>query len=152
MAQRRRRPSYHVDAEVTASPGWLSSVGAIPLFSVVGVLVTLSGFYYVTKEQIGNHEQKLKLLETKFDSAGPQMTARIDSEAAARIRARDEFLTTQKETATILGQIAARLAVSETKQETTNKSLDSTNNTLSKIADQLQQISNQTSRPLGGRR
>lgn len=151
MPQRRRRPSYHVDAEVTASPGWLASIGTVPIFYVLGAIVTLSGFYYVTTEKMRTHEEKIKLLETKFDASGPQMTARIDNEAEARRRARDEFLANQKETASVLGQIASRLAVSETKQETTNKSLDTTNATLAKIADQLTQINSQTARPIGRR-
>ncbi len=144
-AQRRRRPSYHVEAEITptpqqASPNWLATLGNVPVTFVLTFIVTAAIFYGVTQYRLGDYDKQLGELKIELKQAGPAMAAKMDGEAAQRTAIRNEFMANANKTTEILGSIASRLAVSETKQEATNKALDTTNSTLSKIADQLQQL------------
>lgn len=143
--KQRRRPSYHVDAEITPSQAqpasnWLATLGNVPVTFVLTFIVTAAIFYGVTQYRLGDYDKQLGELKSELKLAGPALTTKMDSEAAQRTAIRNEFMANANKTTEILGSIASRLAVSETKQEATNKALDTTNSTLSKIADQLQQL------------
>lgn len=145
---RRRRPSYHVEAEITPSaqpaPNWMAALGGVPIAVVLTVVASGIGFYTVTNYKLTEYDKDISTLKAKVEAHGPAMAAKIDGEAAQRTAIRNEFMANANKTTEILGSIASRLAVSETKQEATNKALDTTNSTLSKIADQLQQLNSRT--------
>lgn len=138
----RRHPSYHVEAEVTpTASNWLTSLGGnLPLTFVISAVVGLAVWYGTTNSGNQQRDSEIAALKSKIEQQAPAITAKIDGEAAQRVQVRNEFLANQSKTTEILSQISSRLAVSETKQEATNKALDTTNQTLSKIADQLQQL------------
>lgn len=112
-------------------------------------MVTAAGFYFVTQYRLSQYDVDLTALKGKLEASAPAMAAKLDAEAQQRTAVRNEFMANANKTTEILGQISSRLAVSETKQEATNKALDTTNQTLGKIADQLQQLN---SRGTAGRR
>jgi len=146
MPQRHRRPSqgYHVEAEVTPSapaPNWLTQLGGqVPMTFIITAVVAAVAWYATTNTKQAQTDAEIASLKAKLEAAGPAMAAKMDGEAAQRTAIRNEFMANANKTTEILGSIASRLAVSETKQEATNKALDTTNSTLSKIADQLQQL------------
>jgi hypothetical protein len=109
---------------------WINMLGGnIPLTFVVSALVGVAVWYGTTNSKV-----------QQLEASTPAVINKIDDERKEREKVRDAFLASQAKTTDILGNIASRLAVSETKQEATNKALDTTNATLSKIADQLQQL------------
>ncbi len=85
--------------------------------------IILAGFYYTTGDTLKRHDKELELLTTN---------AKVES--GAREKVRDEFLISQQKIGDNIAKLDTRLAVSETKQETANQ-------TLQKIADELSKIS-----------
>lgn len=96
---------------------------AIPILTVAFYAV---GNYFITGNKLAEHDTAIKsLVETeKHDK---------EEDAKVRERTRNEFLGYQQKTTEILGKLDTRLAVSETKQETANQ-------TLQKIADELSKM------------
>lgn len=141
---KRQASSYHVEANVTPSAApsanWLAALGNVPVTFILTFIVTAAIFYGVTQYRLGDYDKRIGTLETKQEQTAPAIAAKMDAEAGQRVAIRNEFMANANKTTEILGSIASRLAVSETKQEATNKALDTTNATLSKIADQLQQL------------
>ncbi len=134
MPTRRRGAAHTYTIEPTPVPppanNWINMLGGnIPLTFVVSALVGVAVWY-------GTQNSKVAQLE----ASTPAVISKIDDERKEREKVRDAFLASQSKTTDILASIASRLAVSETKQEATNKALDTTNQTLNKIADQLQQL------------
>lgn len=119
---------------------WLSLLGQVPITFILTFVVTAATFYAVTQYRLGDYDRRLTAAEAKLEQSGPAVSAKLDTEAQQRAAIRTEFMQNANKTTEILGQISSRLAVSETKQEATNKALDTTNQTLGKIADQLQQL------------
>lgn len=134
---RRRQRSYHIEAEVTApaapppAPSWLSVLGGVPIAVLMTFLFSGVTFYSVTNYKLSQYDTEIAKLKTQHEQSGPAVQARLDAEATQRTAVRNEFLASQARTAEILSKMDSRLAVSETKQETANQ-------TLNKIADQLQ--------------
>lgn len=122
----------------------MAALGGVPIAVVLTVVASGIGFYTVTNYKLTEYDKDISTLKAKVEAHGPAMAAKIDGEAAQRTAIRNEFMANANKTTEILGSIASRLAVSETKQEATNKALDTTNSTLSKIADQLQQLNSRT--------
>lgn len=144
MPNRRRRPhTYTIEPTPVPPPAnnWINMLGGnIPLTFVISALVGAAVWYGTTNSKQSQNDSDIAALKLKVEQQAPALAAKIDGEATQRVQVRNEFLTNQTKTTEILGQISSRLAVSETKQEATNKALDTTNATLSKIADQLQQL------------
>lgn len=140
----RRRPPQHLYniepvPQPAPAPNWLTQLGGqIPLTFAISALVAFAVWYATTYSKV-----------EQLAASTPAVVAKIDDERKEREKVRDAFLASQTKTTEILSQISNRLAVSETKLEATNKSLDTSNQTLSKIADQLQQLN---SRSAGGSR
>lgn len=149
---RRRAPQHLYNIEPAPPPpanNWLTTLGGVPVTFVLTFIVTAAIFYGVTQYRLSQYDSDIAAMKLEQKQAAPALSAKIDGEAQQRTAARNEFLASQKETTNVLSQISSRLAVSETKQEATNKALDTTNQTLSKISDQLQQLN---SRTVGGAR
>jgi hypothetical protein len=110
---------------------WLQIL-AVPIVS--GAII-ITGFYYTTGARLSEHDAAI--LDIKKTNASELSDAKKDKdeEARSREKTRNEYLTYQQKTNDILGKLDTRLAVSETKQETANQ-------TLQKIADQLSRIGN----------
>lgn len=140
MPQRRRsNHTYTIEPAPVPPPAnnWINMLsGNIPFTFVVSALVGAAVWY-------GTQNSKVAQLE----ATTPTVLTKIDDERKEREKVRDAFLASQAKTTDILGQISSRLAVSETKQEATNKALDTSNQTLSKIADQLQQLNSRSGGP-----
>jgi len=148
MPTRRRPHSYHVEADVTpsASSSWMTMLGNnVPLTVVLSLIVGGAVWYGTTNTGNAQRDAEIAALKNKIEQQAPAIAAKMDSEAQQRTAIRNEFMANANKTTEILGSIASRLAVSETKQEATNKALDTTNSTLSKIADQLQQLNSRGS-------
>ncbi len=132
----RRRSAYHVEAEVTPSPpasNWLTALGHVPVTFVLTFIVTAAIFYGVTQYRLASYDTELVALKSWKDQMGPQLQTRLDQEAQQRTGVRNEFLANQARTTEILAKMDSRLAVSETKQEAANQ-------TLNKIADELARL------------
>lgn len=135
----RRRPPQHLYniepvPQPAPAPNWLTQLGNnIPMTFIVSAVVAVAVWF-------GTNNSKVEQLT----ATTPTVVAKIDDERKEREKVRDAFLASQAKTTEILGQISNRLAVSETKLEATNKSLDTSNQTLSKIADQLQQLNSRS--------
>lgn len=142
----RRRADHHTYTIEPApvpqpAPGWMALVGNnLPMTFVISAVVGLAVWYGTTNSGNTQRDAEIVALKAKVEAAGPAMAAKMDGEAQQRTAIRNEFMANANKTTEILGSIASRLAVSETKQEATNKALDTSNQTLSKIADQLQQL------------
>lgn len=98
-------------------------MAAIPVLSAGLGLV---GWYYLTSDTLKRHDDAIKTIQIESREQGA-------TEAKAREDARKVFLDNQIKTTEVLGKLDTRLAVSETKQEVTNQ-------TLSKIADELSRL------------
>lgn len=116
----RRNPAKH---DTGFSIGSLTNLGAIPILTA---LVTISGFYYVTKDQLERHDEAIKTI-TKT------VTDKTAEDSTARAKIRDDFLASQIKTAEGIAKLDTRLAVAETNQKVAN-------DTLKTIADTLQRI------------
>jgi hypothetical protein len=110
--------------------GNLTNLGAIPLLTAI---VTLSGFYYVTKDQLARQGEDIKVV-TKT------VTEKTTEDALARAKIRDDFIAAQIKTNEGIAKLDTRLAVAETNQKVAN-------DTLTKIADSLQKITTLGSNP-----
>ena len=117
----------------------------VPLTVVLSLIVGGAVWYGTTNTGNAQRDAEIAALKNKIEQQAPAIAAKMDSEAQQRTAIRNEFMANANKTTEILGSIASRLAVSETKQEATNKALDTTNSTLSKIADQLQQLNSRGS-------
>jgi hypothetical protein len=115
--------------------------------AVLTFIVTAAGFYYVTQEQLKQHNTEIATLKAKQDASTPATVARIEAERVEREKVRDIFLANQTKTAEVLSAISNRLSINETKQEAVSKSLETTNSTLTKVLDQLQQLNAPARRP-----
>lgn len=124
-----RRPQPPNGSSFTAA-AWLQIL-AVPIVS--GAII-ITGFYYTTGARLSEHDNAI--LELKKTNVQDGLDAKKDKEEESRARekTRTEYLSYQQKTNDILGKLDTRLAVSETKQETANQ-------TLQKIADQLGRIS-----------
>ncbi len=134
-----RRPSRvrYVEPPPAPAPNWLTQLGGqLPITFVISAVVGVAVWYGTTNSKV-----------EQLAATTPAVVAKIDDERKEREKVRDAFLASQAKTTDILGQISNRLAVSETKLEATNKSLDTSNQTLSKIADQLQQLNRRGAPP-----
>ena len=120
MPRRRVQPKPELSG---FSLGSLTNLGAIPLLTAI---VTLSGFYYVTKDQLVRQGEDIK-------SVTKTVTEKTNEDSAARQKIRDEFLAAQMKTTDGIAKLDTRLAVAETNQKTAN-------DTLAKIADTLNKI------------
>lgn len=107
--------------------GWLVQLLAIPVMSAG---LGLIGWYYLT---LSDHEHLVQHDKQILDIQN-QNKAVSTEDKKDRDDARRTFLDNQLKTAEILSKLDVRLAVSETKQEQTNI-------TLNKIADELSRIS-----------
>ncbi len=105
----------------------LFQVGVIPILTSIAVL---GGFYYITKDTLARHDKEISTIEVEAKVVHEQ-------ENKDREKVRGQYLEYQNKTNEILGKLDTRLAVSETKQETANQ-------TLNKIADELARISANT--------
>ncbi len=101
----------------------LIHLAAIPLISAAVMLV---GWYYLTSYRQDETDKTVKSIKA-------QQTVQTDEDRKEREKLRDKFLDNQLKTNEILGKLDARLAVSETKQESTNQ-------VLNRISDQLQRL------------
>lgn len=136
---RRRQHLYNIEPvpQPQPAPNWLTQIGNnIPMTFIVSGAVGLAVWYGTTNSKVDH-----------LTASTPAVVAKIEDERKEREKVRDAFLASQAKTTDILGQISSRLAVSETKLETTNKALDTSNQTLSKIADQLQQLNSRGRNP-----
>ncbi len=115
MATKRRRGIFDAAG--------LINMAAIPVLSAGLGLV---GWYYLTSDTLKRHDDAIKTIQIESREQGA-------TEAKAREDARKVFLDNQIKTTEVLGKLDTRLAVSETKQEVTNQ-------TLSKIADELSRL------------
>src|SRR5689334_1790704 len=109
-APRRRRPSYHVEAEITptpqqASPNWLATLGNVPVTFVLTFIVTAAIFYGVTQYRLGDYDKQLGELKIELKQAGPAMAAKMDGEAQQRTAIRNEFMANANKTIEILGSM-----------------------------------------------
>lgn len=107
--------------------GWLVQLLAIPVMSAG---LGLIGWYYLT---LSDHDHLVQHDKQILDIQNDRKAV-ADVEKKDRDEARKAFLDNQLKTADILSKLDVRLAVSETKQEQTNI-------TLNKIADELSRIS-----------
>lgn len=114
-----RRPAHRPLIDPNRSPftlGSLLNLGGIPLITA-GIM--LIGWYFLTSDTLRRHEEQFKAV-----------SVRTDQEKADREKIRNDFVANSQKTTEILGKLDTRLAISETKQETANQ-------TLNKIADEL---------------
>ena len=106
------------------SHGNLLNLVAIPFLTAAFGLI---GWYYLTNDKLSQHDKAIVAIQ--LDT---KQSTELDRKEREKVR--NEFLSNQLRTTDILGKLETRLAVSETKQETANQ-------TLNKIADELSRIS-----------
>ena len=95
-------------------------VGAIPILTVAFYFI---GNYFLTNSTLTEHSKAIAQIE--------KLREKDTTEAKnSREKTVAQFMDYQQKTTEILGKLDTRLAISETKQDTTNQ-------TLSKIADEI---------------
>jgi len=111
--------------------GWIKPLIGVIITVVLTTVVTTSIFYGVTNFRMEQHDSRIKVLESKHEQLPTTLQSRFDTERGERERVRDAFIQNATKTTELLGQMNAKLAVSETRQEVTNQ-------TLKQIAEQIQ--------------
>ena len=101
----------------------VAQIGLIPILSVAFYFITT---WATTGDRLAQHDTAIRTLIANSQS-------NKEEEDKAREKTRAEFMSYQQKTTEILGKLDTRLAVSETKQETANQSLQ-------KIVDELARI------------
>lgn len=134
---KRRRPQHLYNIEPAPqpapAPSWLASVGGMPLTFVVSAVVGLAVWYGTTnseQKRAGDDIAKLNMKLEEVSKATVTTTKEQDDRRAAMAR---EFLASNKEISTKVGELATTIAVQQATQQATAASL-------AKISDQLQQL------------
>lgn len=138
MPQRHApRRSYHVEAEVTPSAppsNWVTTLGnSIPLPYVIGGLVAAIWYFGVGTTKQENVQDVVKKLETKIEQVNVTSATSTKEQDERRAAMAKEFLASNKEIATKVGELGTALAVQQATQKATSDALV-------KIGDQLQQL------------
>jgi len=107
---------------------WFTRPQLINLFAVplITVVIGLSGFYFLTKDQLTRHEIELSTIKTNASVA-------VRDERDEREKTRKAFMDNQLLVAQVLSKIDTRLSVAETKQDVANQ-------TLNKLVDELSRL------------
>lgn len=133
-----RRPSYHVEAEVTPAGNWLTSLGNnIPMPYVLGGLVAAIWWFGVGTTKQENVQDVVKKLENKIEQVSTTTATTTKEQDQRRSDMAKEFLASNKEIASKVGDLATALAVQQATQKATSDALV-------KISDQLQQLNSRT--------
>ena len=104
-----------------------ATVAQMALIPAVTGLIIMIGNYYTTGDTINRHSKEIETLQSINQKDKKE-------ENDAREKVRSEYLNYQQKTNEILSKLDTRLAVSETKQETANQTLNKIADTLSKIS------------------
>lgn len=141
---RRRSPSYHVEAEVTPSAppsNWLTSLGnALPLPYVVGGIIAAAIWYGTSNTKQDNVQDVVKKLETKIEQVSAANTTSTKEQDDRRSAMAREFLASNKEIASKVGDLTTAIAVQQAQAKATSDALV-------KISDQLQQLNSRGGSP-----
>lgn len=153
MPKRNPTPrTYHIEPVPQPPPqsSWLSAIGGIPIAIVIAFVFSGAVFYGVSQykdqdhdnrlgglerkyESLADHAKRLSDLERKHESSAPVVAAQLEKERAERERVREAFIANSNETTKLLGQMNARLAVTETTQR-------SQTDTLKQIYEELRSL------------
>lgn len=132
----RRKPSYHVEAEVTPSApaNLLSVLGSnLPATFIVSAVVGLAVWYATVNSEQKRAGDDISKLNTKLEEVSRSTVATTKEQDERRAAMAKEFLASNKEIATKVGDLATVLAVQQATQKATSDAL-------AKISDQLQQL------------
>ncbi len=139
MTMRRRRSDRHTytiePAPLPApAPNWLTSLGnSIPMPYVLGGLIAFAVWYGTSNTKQENVQDVVKKLETKIEQVSTTATVSTKEQDDRRAAMAREFLASNKEIASKVGDLTTAIAVQQVQSKATNDALV-------KIGDQLQQL------------
>lgn len=165
MPRKQARPTRrYIEPQISIPHrSWGSIFGLLPVVLTVGGLIAAGGVFYGVSTYRGDRTDKaiedirrdhatslielksqikddLSAIKSQQEQQAPAIASRLETERLEREKVREAFIQNSNKTTELLGQMNTRLAVGEQKQESMNKTLELSNATLSKIADELRRI------------